>query len=368
MANTVKKDSESEKRKALEAAISQIQKKYGPGAIMRLGDTKAVGKVPVLSTGVLSVDIATGIGGIPRGRIIEIYGPEASGKTTLTLHIIAQTQKTGGITAFIDAEHALDTNYAENIGVKVDDLLVSQPDYGEQALEITENLLRSKAVDLIVIDSVAALTPKQEIEGTMGDTHIGLQARLMSQALRKLTSIVGQSKAALVFTNQLRYKISTFGFGGTPEITTGGNALKYYASMRIDIRRMETIKSGTDVIGHRVKIKIAKNRLAPPFKQVITEVRFGEGIPRELDLINLGIQYEFLRKSGSWIYYGEERLGQGIDNAYKYLKNNPNLADKIEYEIRKKFGIPVPRDLLSRLGILVEKDNRQPSRPADGKK
>jgi recombination protein RecA len=328
---------EDNKRKALSAALGQIEKQFGKGAVMRMGD-KAIEAIEAVPTGSLMLDIALGIGGLPRGRVVEIYGPESSGKTTLTLQVIAQAQKLGGTCAFIDAEHALDPSYAEKLGVKVDDLLVSQPDTGEQALEIADMLVRSSAVDVVVIDSVAALTPRAEIEGEMGDQLPGLQARLMSQALRKLTGNIKRSNTMVIFINQLRMKIGIMMPGQSPEVTTGGNALKFYASVRLDIRRIGAVKKGEEVVGNQTRIKVVKNKLAPPFKQVVTEILYGEGISREGELIDLGSDNKIIEKSGAWYSYGSERIGQGKDNARQYLKDNPSVAKEIEDKIRAVFA------------------------------
>jgi recombination protein RecA len=324
---------EDNKRKALSAALGQIEKQFGKGAVMRMGD-KAIEAIESIPTGSIALDIALGIGGLPRGRVVEIYGPESSGKTTLTLQVIAQAQKLGGTAAFIDAEHALDPSYAEKLGVKVDDLLVSQPDTGEQALEIADMLVRSSAVDVVVIDSVAALTPRAEIEGEMGDQLPGLQARLMSQALRKLTGNIKRSNTMVIFINQLRMKIGIMMPGQSPEVTTGGNALKFYASVRLDIRRIGAVKRGEEVVGNQTRIKVVKNKLAPPFKQVVTEILYGEGISREGELIDLGSDNKIVEKSGAWYSYGGERIGQGKDNARQYLKDNPTAAKEIEDKLR----------------------------------
>ena len=325
------------KRKALSAALGQIEKQFGKGTVMRMGD-RAADAVEVIPTGSLMLDIALGIGGLPRGRVVEIYGPESSGKTTLTLQVVAEAQKLGGTCAFIDAEHALDPAYAEKLGVKVDDLLLSQPDTGEQALEIADMLVRSSAIDVIVIDSVAALTPRAEIEGEMGDQLPGLQARLMSQALRKLTANIKRSNTLVIFINQLRMKIGVMMPGQNPETTTGGNALKFYASVRLDIRRIGAVKKGEEVVGNQTKIKVVKNKLAPPFKQVITEILYGEGISREGELIDMGSDNRIVEKSGAWYSYGGERIGQGKDNARQYLKDNPTVAKEIEEKIRAALG------------------------------
>lgn len=322
-----------EKQKALELALLQIEKQFGKGSIMKMGEETRE-RVASVSTGALSLDIATGVGGIPRGRVVEIFGPESSGKTTLTLSIISRVQETGGVAAFIDAEHALDPTYAQKIGVRLDDLLISQPDSGEQALQIAEMLVRSNAVDLIVIDSVAALVPKAEIEGDMGDSHMGLQARLMSQALRKLTGIISRSKTSLIFINQIRDKIGVM--FGNPETTTGGKALKFYASMRLDIRRIASLKKGEAVIGNRVKVKIVKNKVAAPFKTAEFDILFDEGISRSSTIIDLGLNHQVIEKSGSWLLYNDEKLGHGRDAARMFLKENPKLLEEIENKVREK--------------------------------
>lgn len=324
------------KKRALAAALGQIEKQFGKGSVLRMGD-RVVEPVASIPTGSLMLDIALGIGGLPKGRVVEIYGPESSGKTTLTLQAIAECQKLGGTAAFIDAEHALDPIYAAKLGVDVDNLLLSQPDTGEQALEICDMLVRSGSVDLVVIDSVAALTPRAEIEGEMGDQLPGLQARLMSQALRKLTGNIKRSNTLVVFINQLRMKIGVMMPGQSPETTTGGNALKFYASVRLDIRRIGAIKKGDEIIGNQTKIKVVKNKLAPPFKQVITEILYGEGISREGELIDMGVDAKLVEKAGAWYSYGEERIGQGKDNARCYLRDNPAVAAKLEAELREKF-------------------------------
>lgn len=320
------------KKKALSAALLQIEKQFGKGSVMRMGDVANARDIEVISTGSLGLDIALGAGGLPRGRIVEIYGPESSGKTTLTLQVIAEAQKLGGTAAFVDAEHALDSAYAERLGVKVDDLLVSQPDTGEQALEIADMLVRSGAVDVVVIDSVAALTPKAEIEGDMGDSHMGLQARLMSQALRKLTANIKRSNTLVIFINQIRMKIGVM--FGSPETTTGGNALKFYASVRLDIRRIGSVKKGDDVIGNETRVKVVKNKVAPPFKQAEFEILYNEGISFYGELVDLGVAYGFIQKAGSWYSYGNEKIGQGKDNAKTFLKENPDKAKEIEGKIR----------------------------------
>ncbi|MBB5209349.1 recombination protein RecA [Chiayiivirga flava] len=324
------------KKRALSAALGQIEKQFGKGAVMRMGD-KVDEAIEVIGTGSLMLDIALGIGGLPKGRVIEIYGPESSGKTTLTLQTIAQCQKAGGTAAFVDAEHALDPTYAQKLGVNVEDLLVSQPDTGEQALEIADMLVRSNAVDMVVIDSVAALTPKAEIEGEMGDQLPGLQARLMSQALRKLTGNIKRSNCMVIFINQLRMKIGIMMPGQSPETTTGGNALKFYASVRLDIRRIGSIKKGDEIIGNQTKIKVVKNKMAPPFKQIVTEILYGEGISREGELIDMGVDAKLVEKSGAWYSYGTERIGQGKENARQYFKDNPAAAQELEAKLREKF-------------------------------
>lgn len=326
----------NDKSKAIEVALLQIEKQFGKGSIMRLGDREAVA-VPAISTGALSIDAALGIGGVPRGRVVEIYGPESSGKTTLALHVIAEAQKVGGMAAFIDAEHALDPEYARRLGVNIDNLLVSQPDSGEQALEIAEMLIRSGAIDVVVVDSVAALVPKAELEGEMGDAQMGLQARLMSQAMRKLTGIVSRSNTCLVFINQLREKIGVM--FGPNETTTGGRALKFYASVRIDIRREMPIKDGDQTVGNRTKVKVVKNKLAPPFKTAEFDIIYGEGISREGDLLDLGTLHGIIEKSGAWFSYKETRLGQGRENVKRFLKDNPDLATEIDQKLRVKLNL-----------------------------
>ena len=324
-----------DKKKALETALAQIEKQYGEGTVMKLGDNAKM-KVDAIPTGSLALDAALGIGGVPKGRIVEIYGPESSGKTTVALHIIAQAQKLGGEVAFIDAEHALDPVYASALGVDVDNVLVSQPDTGEQALEITEALVRSNAIDVVVVDSVAALVPKTEIEGDMGASHVGLQARLMSQALRKLAGVIAKSNCVAIFINQLRDKVGVI--YGNPETTTGGRALKFYASVRMDIRKGEAIKNGTEIIGNNVKCKIVKNKVAPPFKVASFEILYGEGISRYGELVDLGAQFDIIKKSGTWFSYGESRIGQGKENAKQFLRDNPDIADEVERRIREKLA------------------------------
>ena len=324
------------KKKSLELAIKQIDKQFGKGTILRMGD-REIEPIDAINTGSLGLDLALGIGGVPKGRIVEIYGPESSGKTTLTLHLIAQCQKAGGVCAFVDAEHALDANYAKNLGVDIDNLYISQPDFGEQALDVVETLARSGAVDLIVVDSVAALTPKNEIDGDMGDQHVGLQARLMSQALRKLTSVVHKMGSTVIFINQIRMKIGGMGYG-TPETTTGGNALKFYSSVRIDVRRIATLKQGDDPVGNRVRVKVVKNKVAPPFKQAEFDIMFGEGISREGELMDYGVKLDIIDKSGAWFSYGSTKLGQGRENAKAFLKENEAIATEIENKIRENIG------------------------------
>ena len=333
-------EKDTEKEKALDLAVSQIEKQFGKGSIMRLGSDEALlPDVPAIPTGSLGLDIALGVGGIPRGRVGEVYGPESSGKTTLTLHVIAEAQKMGGVAAFIDAEHALDVNYARKLGVRTDDLLISQPDTGEQAMEIAETLVRSGAIDVVVVDSVAALVPRAEIEGEMGDAHMGLQARLMSQALRKLTAAISKSQTTVIFINQIRMKIGVM--FGNPETTTGGNALKFYASIRLDIRKIESIKEGQEVVGNRVRVKVVKNKLAPPFKQAEFDILFNEGISKVGELLDLGVDKKIVEKSGAWYTYGGERIGQGRENARDFLKSRPELARDIEAKIRQfAFGSP----------------------------
>jgi len=332
--------SASDREKALETALAQIDRQFGKGSVMRLG-TEERAPIESIPTGSIALDVALGIGGLPKGRIVEIYGPESSGKTTVALHAIANAQRNGGIAAFIDAEHALDPEYAKKLGVDVDALLVSQPDTGEQALEITDMLIRSGSIDIIVIDSVAALVPRAEIEGEMGDAHVGLQARLMSQALRKLTGALSNTKTTAIFINQLREKVGVF--FGSPETTSGGKALKFYASVRLDIRRIETLKDGQDAVGNRARVKVVKNKLAAPFKQAEFDIMFGEGISREGSLIDFGVEHEIVKKSGAWYTFDGDQLGQGKENSRNYLKENPEVANSIEQKIKVKLGIGVPR-------------------------
>ncbi len=334
------------RKKALAAALAQIEKQFGKGSVMRLGDTTAVRDIGVISTGSLGLDVALGIGGLPKGRVVEIYGPEASGKTTLTLQVVAEAQKQGGTAAFVDAEHALDPTYAGQLGVKIDELLISQPDTGEQALEITDMLVRSGAVDVVVIDSVAALTPRAEIEGEMGDTHVGLQARLMSQALRKLTANIKRSNCMVIFINQIRMKIGVM--FGSPETTTGGNALKFYASVRLDIRRIGAIKKGDEILGNETRVKVVKNKVAPPFRKAEFEILYGRGISREGELIDIGVEQNIVDKSGSWYSYEGDRIGQGKENVRAYLLEHPDTANQIEAQLRAKLlptgPVEVPLD------------------------
>lgn len=326
-----------DKLKALDAAISQIERQYGKGAVMKLGDPSAQMNVETIPTGSLSLDLALGLGGIPKGRIIEIYGPESSGKTTVTLHMIAEVQKRGGIAGFIDAEHALDPVYAKNIGVDIDNLYISQPDNGEQALEITETMVRSGAVDIVVVDSVAALVPKAEIDGDMGDSHVGLQARLMSQALRKLTAVSSKSNCTVIFINQLREKVGVM--FGNPETTTGGRALKFYSSVRLDVRRIEALKQSGEVVGNRTRVKVVKNKIAPPFKEAEFDIMFGEGISRVGDILDLAAENNIVNKSGAWYAYDGNKIGQGRENAKNYLKENPAVCEEIERKVRELFGL-----------------------------
>ncbi len=345
-----------DKEKAIELAVSAIEKQFGKGAVMRLGvDEPLVQDISAISTGSVSLDLALGVGGIPRGRVIEIYGPESSGKTTLTLHVIAEAQKTGGVAAFIDAEHALDVGYARKLGVRTEDLLISQPDTGEQALEICEMLVRSGAVDVIVIDSVAALVPRAELEGEMGDQHMGLQARLMSQALRKLTATISKSQTTVIFINQIRMKIGVM--FGNPETTTGGNALKFYASQRLDIRRIGAIKDGETVIGNRTRVKVVKNKVAPPFREVEFDILYGQGISREGDLLDLAVENNIVEKSGAWFSYGGERIGQGRENARDFLKLHPEMLAEVESKLYEKFGVVRPN---TPAGVPIELAKPQP--------
>ena len=329
-----------EKLKALDAAIGQIERQFGKGAVMKLGDPSVQMNVETIPTGSLSLDLALGLGGIPKGRIVEIYGPESSGKTTVTLHMIAEVQKRGGIAGFIDAEHALDPVYAKNIGVDVDNLYISQPDNGEQALEITETMVRSGAIDIVVVDSVAALVPKAEIDGDMGDSHVGLQARLMSQALRKLTGVISKSNCTVIFINQLREKVGVM--FGNPETTTGGRALKFYSSVRLDVRRIESLKQGGEVIGNRTRVKVVKNKIAPPFKEAEFDIMFGEGISTVGDILDLAAENGIINKSGAWYAYEGNKIGQGRENAKQYLKDNPTVRDEVEKKVRELFNLDVP--------------------------
>ena len=344
------------KKKALDAALAQIEKQYGKGSVMRMDDSSVVEGIQSISTGSLGLDIALGIGGLPRGRVVEVYGPESSGKTSLTLSVIAQMQKIGGTAAFIDAEHALDTQYAAKLGVNIEDLLVSQPDTGEQALEITDMLVRSGSVDMVVIDSVAALTPRAEIEGDMGDSHMGLQARLMSQALRKLTSQIQRTNTLVIFINQLRMKIGVM--FGNPETTTGGNALKFYASVRLDIRRIGAIKKGDEVIGAETRVKVVKNKVAPPFKKAEFDVLYGEGISLEGEIIDEGVNLDLIEKAGSWYSYKGEKIGQGKDNAREYLKDNPEISKEIEDLIRGQSSLSIANKEIEQVEDIVEEDSQ----------
>lgn len=354
-----------DKKRALDLALSQIEKQYGKGAIMKLGTEEKV-EVPAISTGSLTLDIALGVGGLPRGRVIEIFGPEASGKTTMTLHCIAEVQKMGGVAAFIDAEHALDLGYGKKLGVQADDLLVSQPDTGEQALEIAETLVRSGAIDLIVVDSVAALTPRAEIEGEMGDSHMGLQARLMSQALRKLTAAISKSLTTVIFINQIRMKLGVM--FGNPETTTGGNALKFYSSVRLDIRRIESIKEGQDVMGSRVRVKVVKNKMAPPFRQAEFDIMFAEGISKTGELVDLGVDKKIVEKSGAWYSYKGERIGQGRDAVREFLKNNVSTAREIEARIREAAGVPARGEKKAEVKEVKEGKEEKPVARGDEKR
>lgn len=325
------------KLKALESALSQIEKQYGKGSVMKLGDKSANMNIETVPTGSISLDVALGLGGVPKGRIVEVYGPESSGKTTVALHMVAEVQKSGGIAGFIDAEHALDPVYAKNIGVDIDNLYISQPDSGEQALEITETMVRSGAVDIVIVDSVAALVPKAEIDGDMGDSHVGLQARLMSQALRKLTSVISKSHCIVIFINQLREKVGVM--FGNPETTTGGRALKFYSSIRLDVRRIEALKQSGEIIGNRTRIKVVKNKIAPPFKEAEFDIMFGQGISREGDVLDLAANEGIIVKSGSWYAYNEAKIGQGRENAKTYLKENPDIFEEVERKVREKYGL-----------------------------
>ncbi len=340
----------NEKLKAVAAAVAAIEKQFGRGAVMQMGESQEVQPVAVIPTGSIGLDRALGVGGLPRGRVVEIFGNESSGKTTLTLHAIAQVQAQGGVAAFIDAEHALDVGYARKLGVRVEELLISQPDTGEQALEITEHLVRSGAVDLVVVDSVAALVPRAEIEGDMGDAHMGVQARLMSQALRKLTGAVSRSGTCIIFINQIRMKIGVM--FGNPETTTGGNALKFYASVRMDIRRIGAIKKGDEIVGNETRVKVVKNKVSPPFKEALFDIMYGQGISREGEIIDMGVEHGFIEKSGAWYSYQGDRIGQGKDNSREYLRENPALAREIENKIREKIGITI--------GGAVSKDEGSP--------
>ena len=337
MANNSGNVNIDDKRKALDAAIAQIEKQYGKGSVMKLGDSNANMNIDVIPTGSLSLDIALGLGGVPRGRIIEVFGPESSGKTTVALHIVAEIQKRGGIAGFIDAEHALDPTYAKNIGVDIDNLYISQPDCGEQALEITETMVRSGAVDVVIVDSVAALVPKAEIDGEMGDSHMGLHARLMSQALRKLTAVVSKTNCVVIFINQLREKVGVV--FGNPEVTTGGRALKFYASVRLDVRRIDTLRQGGEIVGNRTRVKIVKNKVAPPFKQAEFDIMFGTGISREGDILDLAVANDIVDKSGAWYAYNGNKIGQGRENAKAYLENNTAICDEIEQKVREAVGV-----------------------------
>jgi len=349
-------DEKNERARAIEAALAQIDKQFGKGSIMRLGSREKV-DVPAIPTGSLALDAALGVGGVPRGRVVEIYGPEASGKTTLALHVIAEAQRRGGMAAFVDAEHALDAAYAGKLGVDIDNLLVSQPDSGEQALEIAEVLIRSGAVDVLVIDSVAALVPRSELEGEMGEAQMGLQARLMSQALRKLTSIVSKSKTCLVFINQLREKIGVM--FGNPETTTGGRALKFYASIRLDIRRIASLKDGDSVVGSRAKVKVVKNKVAPPFREAEFDILYGLGISREGDLLDLGVEHKIVEKSGAWFAYKGDRLGQGRENARQFLRDNADVRAAIEAQLRKALGLPIPEKAEAKAEVVAISEKKK---------
>jgi len=356
-------EEKDEKRKALELAMTQIDRQYGKGSIMWLGDDRREA-MAVISTGSISLDAALGVGGVPRGRIIEIFGPESSGKTTLALHIVAEAQKNGGLAAFIDAEHALDAHYAKLLGVDTDNLLISQPDTGEQALEITETLVRSGALDTVVIDSVAALVPRAEIEGEMGDAQMGLQARLMSQAMRKLTAAISKSNTCVIFINQIREKIGVM--FGSPETTTGGRALKFYSSVRLDIRRTASIKDGESVVGNRTKVKVVKNKVAPPFKEAEFDIIYGQGISRIGDLIDLAVNMNIVDKSGTWFSFGEERLGQGRENVRRYLEQNPSLLTVIDTRVREKLGLPLPRTAAAETAKVKEKEEKKKDKEKAG--
>ena len=358
-----------EKLKALDAALAQIEKQYGKGAVMKLGDPASQMNVETIPTGSLSLDIALGLGGIPRGRIVEIYGPESSGKTTVTLHMIAEVQKRGGIAGFIDAEHALDPVYAKNIGVDIDNLYISQPDNGEQALEITETMVRSGAIDIIVVDSIAALVPKAEIDGDMGDSHVGLQARLMSQALRKLTAVISKSNCTVIFINQLREKVGVM--FGNPETTTGGRALKFYSTIRLDVRRIEALKQGGEVVGNRTRVKVVKNKIAPPFKEAEFDIMFGKGISREGDILDLAVAVNIVNKSGAWFAYEGNKIGQGRENAKAFLADHPEICDEIEQKVRAHYIVDVkPQEEEEETGgrkeKAPEKAGKQPDRRTDG--
>ena len=343
----------NEKLKALDAALSQIEKQHGKGSVMKLGDSSSNMNIETVPTGSISLDIALGLGGVPKGRIIEIYGPESSGKTTVALHMVAEVQKRGGIAGFIDAEHALDPVYAKNIGVDIDNLYISQPDFGEQALEITETMVRSGAIDIVIVDSVAAIVPKAEIDGEMGDSHVGLQARLMSQALRKLTAVISKSNCIVIFINQLREKIGVM--FGNPETTTGGRALKFYSSVRMDVRKTETLKSGGDVVGSRTRIKIVKNKIAPPFKEAEFDIMFGEGISKVGDILDLAAENNIISKSGAWYAYEGNKIGQGRENAKNYLKENPAVCDEVEKRVRTLFDLEVASDEVEEEGKKASK-------------
>lgn len=337
--NVINRDmNKDEKLKALDAALTQIEKSYGKGSVMKLGDSRANMSIETVPTGSISLDIALGLGGVPKGRVIEVYGPESSGKTTVALHMVAEVQKRGGIAGFIDAEHALDPVYAKNIGVDIDNLYISQPDNGEQGLEITETMVRSGAVDIVIVDSVAALVPKAEIDGEMGDSHVGLQARLMSQALRKLTAVISKSNCIVIFINQLREKVGVM--FGSPETTTGGRALKFYASVRLDVRRIETLKQGGEVTGNRVRVKVVKNKIAPPFKEAEFDIMFGKGISKEGDILDLAVKENIVEKSGAWFAYGGSKIGQGRENSKQYLMDNPAVLAEVEAKVRDKYELP----------------------------